>query len=90
MSRADDNQAEIVQALRGVGAKVHVTSQVGGGCPDLVVGIFQRNYLIEIKNKKTYGKLSTRQLLFRDEWKGQVTVVETVEEALAVIGVGTY
>lgn len=87
MSRADLNQSEIVRALRAVGASVHITSQVGGGFPDLVCGIFGKNYLIEVKNRDTYGKLSTEQLIFRDKWKGKVYVVNSVDEALKVIGV---
>lgn len=87
MSRADLNQSEIVKALRSIGATVHVTSQVGSGFPDLVCGIFGKNYLIEVKNKDTYGKLSTEQLIFRDKWKGKVHVVTSVDEALKVIGI---
>jgi len=87
MNRADNNQEEIVKALRSVGVSVHVTSQVGGGFPDLVCAIFGKNYLIEIKNPDTYGKLSTRQIIFRDGWKGKVHVVNSVEEALKVVGV---
>lgn len=86
MSRADLNQSEIVNSLRAVGATVKITSQVGDGFPDLVCGIFGKNFLIEIKNKKTYGKLSTEQLIFRDKWKGKIFVVETVDEALKVVG----
>lgn len=66
---------------------MHITNQVGEGFPDLVCGIFGRNFLIEVKNKETRGKLSTQQLIFRDKWKGKVHVVETVDEALRVIGV---
>jgi uncharacterized protein (DUF362 family) len=85
--RADNNQEAIVKALRACGATVAITSQVGGGFPDLCVAIFGVNHLIEIKNKDARGKLSTEQLIFRDKWKGKVYVVETVSEALKVIGV---
>lgn len=85
--RADNNQEAIVKALRACGATVHVTNQVGGGFPDLCVAIFGVNHLIEIKNKEARGKLSTEQIIFRDKWKGKVHVVETVDEALKVIGV---
>lgn len=87
MSRADLNQGEIVKALRSVGATVHITSQVGNGFPDLVCGMFGKNYLIEVKNRDTRGKLSTEQLIFRDKWKGKIYVVETIDEALRVVGV---
>lgn len=87
MSRADLNQSEIVKALRSVGVTVYITSQVGEGFPDLVCGIFGKNYLIEVKNPDTKGKLRTSQEIFRDKWKGKVFVVNTVDEALRVVGV---
>lgn len=87
MSRADHNQKAIVDALRSVGATVHVTSQVGNGFPDLVCGIFGKNFLVEVKNPEARGKLSAEQICFRDRWKGKVHVVESVNEALKVIGV---
>ncbi len=87
MSRADSNQEAIVTALRKVGVTVHITSQVGNGFPDLVCGLFGKNYLIEVKNPEARGKLRASQEIFLDKWKGKVYVVETVEEALRVVGV---
>jgi len=87
MSRADLNQSEIVKALRTVGVTVHITNQVGNGFPDLVCGIFGKNYLIEVKNKEARGRLTADQEIFLDKWKGKVHVVETVDEALRVVGV---
>lgn len=87
MSRADLNQSKIVKALRSVGATVEITSQQGNGFPDLVCGIFGKNYLIEVKNPETKGKLRATQEIFRDKWKGNVHVVNSVEEALRVIEV---
>lgn len=87
MYKTDRNQKEIVDALRSCGATVHVTAQVGNGFPDLVCGIFGKNFLIEIKNPEARGKLTAEQIVFRDRWKGKVYVVNSVEEALRVIGV---
>jgi hypothetical protein len=90
MHRTDNNQAEIVRILKAVGATVADTSIVGGGFPDLVVGYCKRAYLIEIKNPDAHGKLRASQIIFQDKWKGpDVHVVETIEEALRVIGVKT-
>ena len=53
MSRAkkvDANQGEIVSLLRQLGAKVCITSAVGGGFPDLVVQHRGRTMLVEIKD----------------------------------------
>jgi hypothetical protein len=54
------------------------------------VGYCKRAYLIEIKNPDAHGKLRASQIIFQDKWKGpDVHVVETIEEALRVIGVKT-
>lgn len=88
MSRADLNQEKIVNALRSVGATVEITSQQGNGFPDLVVGYMKRTHLIEVKNPEAKGKLRASQEIFRDKWKGaDVHVVNTVDEALRVVGV---
>jgi len=84
--RSDNNQQEIVKALRAIGVSVAITNQVGCGFPDLVCGYRGKNYLIEIKNKETYGKLNTEQLIFRDKWNGKIAVVTSVDEAYEIIG----
>lgn len=87
MHRTDNNQAKIMKTLRAVGATVTDTSMVGGGFPDLVVGIKKKTFLIEIKNPDARGKLETSQKIFQEFWKGEdVHVVENVEDALGVIG----
>ena len=53
--RVDQNQQQIIDALRQAGASVQVLSEFGRGVPDLLVGITTRkgrawNALIEIKN----------------------------------------
>jgi len=85
--KTDANQKDIVFALRQVGATVHDLSGAGAGCPDLLVGKNGVTYLLEIKNPDTKGKLNTLQEKWHAEWRGQVAVVRTVEEALEVIGV---
>lgn len=85
-ARTDSNQAEIVAALRGVGCGVVDTSRLGRGFPDLIVTRAGRGvFLIEVKSEK--GKLNERQKQWHAEWKGQVSVVHSVEEALRVVGI---
>ena len=92
--KTDLYQQEIIDALRAIGASVQDLSKVGGGCPDILVGYkggmyagqLYNNYLLEIKNPDTKGKLSTNQKVWHKNWHGQVAVVRTVEEALKVIG----
>jgi len=78
--RLDENHAQIRAALERAGATV-----VPDGPVDLIVGLRGRNYLLEIKTEK--GKLRVKQEGFIRRWKGQVHVVRSVDEALAVIGV---
>ena len=44
-NRTDANHQEIVAALQTIGATVQDLSQVGAGCPDILVGYKKQNYL---------------------------------------------
>ena len=89
--RTDANQTAIVAALRAIpGVRVRSTASVGDGFPDLAVGYKGRTYLMELKD----GSLppSKRQLtkdeeLFFHSWTGDASVVESINDALLVIGV---
>ena len=48
-AKVDANQADIVAALRRIGATVQCLHQVGHGCPDLLVGWHGENILLEVK-----------------------------------------
>jgi len=85
MHRTDDNQLEIVKALRSVGAEVCDLSRVGFGCPDLLVSFCGRMTLIEVKSRK--GKLNDYQKRFHEKWKAPIHVAKTKDEALTAIGV---
>jgi len=88
--RTDANQSDIATVLRQAGCTVLDLSRVGGGCPDLCVGGIdrrtgdRRTWLIEIKTAA--GNLNPRQQEWHAEWRGQIAVVRTVDEALRVIG----
>jgi len=91
--RTDSNQTEIVEALRSVGASVYVTSHVGKGFPDLVVGFQRVNYLMEIKDgakSQSQTKLSKSEQLFHDSWRGKVHVVKSVYDAFMVIRIKSF
>lgn len=86
--RTDANQTAIVQALRDAGCTVAVTSGVGHGFPDLVVGLRCRNFLLEVKDAAkppSARALTPAELAFHARWRGLVKVVTTVEEALAAV-----
>jgi hypothetical protein len=82
-NRADGNQAPIVEALKRIGARVLNLSQVGGGCPDLLVGFRGRNILMEVKQPGE--KLKKEQAEVIAYWPAEVHVVRTPEEAVALV-----
>jgi hypothetical protein len=82
--RVDDNQVDIVAALRAVGASVQHLHTVGQGCPDIAVGFRGQSYLLEIKMP---GKALTKdEAVWHSKWRGQVAIVYGVDDALMVIG----
>lgn len=86
--RTDANQKVIVQAFRDMGATVQVLSDVGKGCPDVIVGIFGINLLVEIKDGEkplSQQKLSQKEKEFHEKWKGQVCIINSVDEAFNLI-----
>lgn len=87
-AKVDRNQAEIVAALRDAGCSVEILSSVGDGCPDLLVGFRCQNLLMEVKDGEkcpSARTLTPNQCKWHYEWRGQVSVVRTVDEALFLI-----
>jgi len=88
-ARTDDNQNEIVQALRDVGASIAITSALGSGFVDIVAGYRGINYLIEIKDGSkppSKRQLTPDEQEFHDLWRGAVIVVRDIDEALRAVG----
>ena len=88
-AKIDRNQPEIVNALRLAGASVQLLHSVGEGCPDILIGYRGVNILAEIKDHEasnTDRKLRPRQVEWHAAWRGQAAVIETVGQALALIG----
>lgn len=87
-ARVDDNQDQIVAALRKIGCSVVSLAAVGKGCPDLLVGLAAKNFLLEVKDgskSPSRRQLTEDQKTFHRAWNGQVRVVETVEEAIKLV-----
>ena len=82
-ARTDRNQAAIVDALRAIGCSVHCTHQLGGGYPDLCVGFGGRTFLLEIKMPG--APLTPDEVKWHMEWRGQVAVVESADDAIDVV-----
>ena len=90
-AKTDDNQAEIVAALRVVGCSVLPLHAVGQGCPDLLVATRQGEMvLIEIKDGSkppSARKLTPDQIAFHAAWRGRIAVVTSVREAMEAVGI---
>lgn len=82
----DANQPEIVAALRATGAAVQHLHEIGRGCPDILVGFQSKNYLFEIKNPAQLWKFTSSEEAWFAQWRGQVNIIETAEEALQIMG----
>lgn len=82
-AKIDENQPEIVNALRKIGASVAITSQLGAGFPDLVVGLRGETFLLEVKTPQ--GKMTKDEMCFMTEWRGHYMIVRTIEQAIDAI-----
>jgi len=86
--RTDANQQEIINALRAIGCSVVDCSQMGDGFVDLVVGRRRKNWLLEVKDgnkRKSDQALTPAQVKFHGLWRGQIDIVRSADEAIAVI-----
>lgn len=90
-AKIDRNQPEIVAALRRVGATVVSLAAAGDGIPDLLVGFRSETFLLEVKDEKkppSARQLTPDQVGWHIRWcGGPCKVVNSVDEALAFIGV---
>lgn len=87
-AKVDSNQPEIIEALRKAGASVQPLHAVGGGCPDILVGFRGRNFAMEVKDGSlppSARRLTEMQADWHLLWRGQVAVVKSVPEALALL-----
>lgn len=78
-ARKDKNHNEIADAFRKLGYSVHDTSKLGDDFPDMIVGKFDINVLVEVKREKD-SKLSEGQLKFFTDWKGWTVVCKNVDD----------
>ena len=88
-AKVDKNQNDVVQALEAIGATVTLLSQVGEGCPDLLVGFRGTNHLIEVKDgdlAPSARRLTPPQKKWHAEWKGKACVANSVADALLIVG----
>jgi len=79
--RTDLNQPDIITALKRIGATVYVI----GRPVDLLVGYRSHNYLLECKNLGGRNKKTPAQEDFFRDWKGQVRICHSAEEAIKLV-----
>jgi len=87
-AKIDANQPAIVDTARKLGASVQILAAVGDGCPDILVGYRNQNILCEIKdgdNPPSARKLNDKQETWHNEWRGQVCIIESVQEMIDLI-----
>jgi hypothetical protein len=83
LARRDENEPDIVKALRAFGASVEFIGRKG--VPDLLVGFKGEDFKLEVKMP---GKpLRDEQEVWHSTWRGRKpVVVENPEQALRAIG----
>ena len=90
-ARVDGNQEAIVEALRAAGCSVTVTSMLGHGFPDIIIGFRGPSghvVLIEIKDPSQAPSdrvLTPAQKSWHRTWLGPAHVVETIDQALSIV-----
>ena len=87
-ARKDMNQDEIVSTFRYLGFSVAITSALGGGFPDIVIGKNEKNWLVEIKNgdlSPSERELTDDEKDFHEKWKGKIFIVNSVDEAITLV-----
>lgn len=86
-ARRDDNEKEIVAAMREAGAYVKAVNDEG--LFDLLVSYRGKTLLIEVKDgakPPSARRLTEAEQKFHDEWPGSnLFIVNSVEEALALL-----
>ena len=91
-ARTDTNQINIVDKLRDIpGCTVQPSMD------DILVGYKGLNYWFEVKNPETLSpvtgkvqpsKIKPSQHKLVAEWQGQYNIVTSLDEILAIIGIG--
>lgn len=87
-AKVDGNQNEIVGALRAHGCSVHLTHQLGGGYPDLNVGLLGITKIVEVKDgtlPPSKRKLTPDEQKFYENWKGNKDIIENYGDVVKLV-----
>ncbi len=83
--RVDGNQKQVVEGLRRCGYSVLILSNIGKGCPDLLVAKNGINILVELKDESkppSAKKLTPDEADFFQTWRGTVIKAENIDEII--------
>jgi hypothetical protein len=86
--KIDRNQPEIVRDLRLLGYSVWITSALGDGGPDLIVGKGKRCIPVEVKDPlqpPSKRQLNDRERAWHAAWGGPVVIAERTEDVLKAL-----
>lgn len=83
-AKVDQNQDQIVTALRAAGATVQSLAAIGKGCPDILAAFRGAMFLMEIKRGK--AEPNGLQQKWHIQWNAPVHVVYGPDDALRAIG----
>ena len=87
-AKVDANHGVIVEAFRAQGCGVQSLAATGDGVPDLLVGLGNRNHLVEVKDGSkppSQRRLTSAQVEWHARWPSKVWVVESVLEAVSLV-----
>lgn len=86
--RIDANQKEITSLFRQLGATVLVTSELGRGAPDLIIGFRGRNIMVEVKDGKkplSHQKLTHDEMEFHQFWRGDIRIIRCEADVISLV-----
>lgn len=88
-AKIDGNQQDLFRFMEILGATVTSTAPLGNGFPDALIGFRGVNYLAEIKDPAqppSKRKLRPKQIKFHGTWRGHVTILQTTDDCLRMLG----
>ncbi len=83
-AKIDDNQRQIVAALRRAGCTVQSLAAIGKGCPDLLLALGGNVVLAEVKDgAKVASKqhLTADQVKWHADWPAKVWILRNLDDA---------
>lgn len=81
--RVDANQTELVNEAERLGAQAQRISDIGGGCPDLLITFKGQWHVVEVKDGSkppSRRRLSSKQIEWHERFNAPVWIWESVED----------